>query len=65
MEKSRFEVAKTSKFESLTNKDLQSVKGGGICFSCMKQTKKWAITIGPGKPNHVPGRPNYSRTIER
>lgn len=61
MEKSRFEVAKASKFETLTNEDLKSVKGGGICIKCMKvSTKKWSISIGTVTNKDVPMKSSYS-----
>lgn len=55
MEKSRFEVAKASKFETLRNEDLQSVKGGGICIRCLKVSRKgMKISIGVVTNKDVP-----------
>ena len=36
----RFDVISESKFERMSHSDMSSVKGGGICLSCMKREKK-------------------------
>ena len=38
----RLEEIKSSKFERLSNSEMNSVKGG-FCISCMKRTRKWKI----------------------
>lgn len=35
----RFDVINASKFERLSNADMSSVKGGGICLLCMKRER--------------------------
>lgn len=50
MEKGRFEVINESKFERLSKKELQGVKGG-FCISCMKRSRK--IRIGGGKSKDI------------
>lgn len=47
MDNKRFQVEKASKFEKLSNDDLQSVKGGGICIWCLKRNDK-RLSIGFG-----------------
>lgn len=42
MKKERFEVIKESKFEKLSKKELQNSKGG-ICWSCMRRTRRVPI----------------------
>ena len=44
--KNRFEIVKNSKFETLTNRELESVKGGW-CISCMKRSKGTVIGRPP------------------
>jgi hypothetical protein len=40
----RFTELKSSKFERLSQAELSSVKGGCICISCLKRTRK--IRVG-------------------
>lgn len=42
MKKERFSVINESKFERLSKKELQESKGG-ICWSCMRRTRKVQI----------------------
>ena len=42
MKKDRFSVISESKFERLSKKELQESKGG-ICWSCMRRTRKVRI----------------------
>ncbi len=46
MKKNRFNVINESKFERLSNKDMQNSKGGWICVSCKKRQRKVPIVIG-------------------
>ncbi len=46
MKKGRFEVIKESKFDQLSKKQMQESKGGWICISCKKRTRKVPIVIG-------------------
>ncbi|MCT4614232.1 MAG: hypothetical protein N4A49_05070 [Marinifilaceae bacterium] len=46
MEKNRFKVIQESKFEKLSNKDLEELKGG-LCISCMKRDRK--VKLGSSK----------------
>lgn len=41
--KDRFKIVKKSKFETLTPKKLELIKGGG-CISCMKRTRRIRIS---------------------
>lgn len=35
----RFDVISESRFERMSHADMSSIKGGGICISCMKRQK--------------------------
>ena len=47
--KNRFEIVKNSKFETLTHRELESVKGGGLCISCKKRHRTVEINIEKDK----------------
>lgn len=46
MSKDRFNVIKESKFERLSNNDLESIKGG-LCLSCKQRSRNFEV--GGGK----------------
>lgn len=46
MKNTRFEIVKASKFDKLSNEELQAVKGG-FCISCMKRDRKIIIDFFP------------------
>ena len=41
----RFEEIKSSKFEKMNYSEMNSVKGGGVCVSCKKRSRKVEIEL--------------------
>lgn len=61
MVKNRFDVIQESKFDKLSNNDLQKIKGG-LCLRCRKRARKpitLEIILGTGpKPSTPIGEVN-------
>jgi hypothetical protein len=41
----RFTELKSSKFERLSQAELNCIKGSGVCISCMKRDRKVKIVV--------------------
>ncbi len=52
--KSRFETLKESKFNTMSHQELEEIKGGGICISCVKRARTIAVHIGVVTNKDVP-----------
>lgn len=49
----RFEEIRSSKFEKMNQAEMGSVKGGELCVSCKKRTRKVEVGVGESLENLV------------